>query len=104
MATIPISHNGKYKIDVDLRGYSSTDNEIDVACDTADSCQPEILLSLSPILSPGTIRLMLNWDVNPDDLDLYSLQARLLLFILNIPILHYFDSNGVLLNLYIFGF
>jgi uncharacterized protein YfaP (DUF2135 family) len=76
-AAIPISHNGKYKIDANAVGYISSADEIEVSCRTASNCTPEILVSLSPMMAPGSIRAMLNWEDNPPDMDLYSLQVNM---------------------------
>merc|ERR1719369_1189268 len=75
---IPIDADGQYVINVRAEGYIRDEAFLNVSCDIArcSSCEPTKLVSLSPHLQPGDLRVMMNWDERPSDLDIYSFQTN----------------------------
>jgi len=69
-----INQNGRYLVKIEANGYIAAKRDLEVKCDTSkcDKCQPTILVPLSPLLDPETIRLTLSWAEKPKDLDMFA--------------------------------
>merc|ERR1719402_1198440 len=76
---INVRKAGEYLINVRAEGFVRDQAFLNVDCDIArcSSCQPVILLSLSPELERGNVRIIMNWDEKPSDLDIYTFQTNI---------------------------
>ena len=73
---VPVSANGVYAVQVKAEGFITADFEIVIAC-TADNCQSQKLVTLSPVMPPGQTRLMVTWETaNPTDVDTHVMAVR----------------------------
>ena len=74
LTTSRIIQNGKYLVKIESNGYIASKRDLEVNCDTTqcDDCNPSILVPISPLLEPDTMRLTLSWSEKPKDLDIYA--------------------------------
>ena len=73
---VPVSANGKYTGQIKADGFITADFEIEVAC-SADNCQVDKLVTLSPVLPPEKTRIMLTWEkANPRDVDIHVMAVK----------------------------
>ena len=73
---VPVSANGKYTGQIKADGFITADFEIEVAC-SADNCQVDKLVTLSPVLPPGKTRIMLTWEKQiPRDVDIHVMAVE----------------------------
>merc|ERR1719402_164082 len=72
----PITSNGEYSIEVTADGYTNDVTKFWVICNVATGrgCTPTKLISLSPVMPRGNLRIIMNWNEKPEDLDLTSIQ------------------------------
>merc|ERR1711890_137174 len=76
--SVPITKNGEYLINVKADGYVRDQVYLTVTCDITrcSTCNPVTLVSLSPELERGDLRIIMNWDEKPTDLDIYTFQIN----------------------------
>jgi len=69
-----INQNGHYIVKIERGEYIASKRDLEVNCDRSECerCHPTILIPLSPVLEPDTIRLTLSWAEEPNDLDIYA--------------------------------
>ena len=73
---VPVSANGKYTGQIKADGFITADFEIEVAC-SADNCQVDKLVTLSPVLPPEKTRIMLTWEkAKPSDVDIHVMAVK----------------------------
>jgi len=79
IVAIPINENGQFMINVRADGFIRDEAFLNVTCDITScaSCAPVKLMSLSPKLQGGELRVMMNWDEKPSDLDVFSFQTNI---------------------------
>merc|ERR1719187_629106 len=72
----PITSDGEYSIEVTADGYITDETNFLVRCNVANGigCTPTKLISLSPVMPRGNLRIIMNWNEKPEDLDLTSIQ------------------------------
>merc|ERR1719495_383579 len=73
---IPIFSNGDYEIEVKADGFITDETKFTVACEIGYRCTLTKLISLSPVMPRGDLRLIMNWDEEPLDLDINSYQVN----------------------------
>lgn len=76
--SVPIQSNGDYSIKVTSLDYLEDNSELSVSCDptACGDCSPTLLVSLSPKLTNGSVRLIMNWGKKPEDLDVHVFQIN----------------------------
>ena len=76
VASIPIGHNGVYKISVSSPGYMTDEDEVTIACDInrCGECRPASLIPMTENLRERSGRIFLVWKSGLMDLDLYAIQ------------------------------
>jgi uncharacterized protein YfaP (DUF2135 family) len=78
LVSFPIYSSGLYSVEVTRQGYIIDKTTFTINCNVTDGagCTPTRLVSLSPLLPRGDLRVMMNWDELPSDLDIYSVQVE----------------------------
>jgi len=76
LISFPITSSGDYVVEVTCDGYTVDETNFTVSCNANDGtgCTPTRLVSLSPVMPRGDLRIIMNWDGLPKDLDLWSIQ------------------------------
>ena len=77
-----VSHSGKYKVTVSKEGWVSGKTNTVVKA-VKDVFVAKAMIGLSPPIEDDTVRIILDWNEKPDDMDLHLYQAntaRLILF------------------------
>ena len=72
---VSIGSNGPYSIDIQAEGFINHHLEFEVNCTSAD-CNPEKMVVMSPVLSPGETRIMMSWDELPADVDIHVMSIK----------------------------
>ena len=72
---VSIGSNGPYSIEIRAEGFITHHLEFEVNCTSAD-CNPEKMVVMSPVLSPGETRIMMSWDELPADVDINVMSVK----------------------------
>merc|ERR1719186_2250372 len=75
--SVKIESNGKYLIHAKATGFYPISEQINVDCEITkcSSCKPTILISMIP-KDPENLKITMNWDEKPADLDVNVFQTR----------------------------
>jgi len=73
---VSIGSNGPYSIEIQAEGFITHHLECKVNCTSAD-CNPEKMVVISPLLSPGETRIMMSWDELPADVDIHVMSVKM---------------------------
>eukprot|EP00092_Neocalanus_flemingeri_P040469 GFUD01044072.1.p1 GENE.GFUD01044072.1~~GFUD01044072.1.p1 ORF type:complete len:753 (+),score=125.16 GFUD01044072.1:289-2547(+) len=74
-AFITVPANGLYLIELQDPGFFNASGTVVVSCTSSD-CLTEIRIIMSPILSPGQTGIIMTWNAQPQDMDIYVMAIK----------------------------